>query len=60
MGMPFLGAEELILLGIPEATLPIRSALRKIGVLLRRSAAAPDRAPEPTRLGRRPWCRRTA
>jgi AcrR family transcriptional regulator len=36
MGTPFLGAEELILLGVTEASLPIRSALRKVGVLLRR------------------------
>ncbi len=36
MGTPFLGAEELILLGVTEDTLPIRSALRKVGVLLRR------------------------
>ena len=36
MGTPFLGAEELILLGVTESTLPMRSALRKIGVLLRR------------------------
>jgi hypothetical protein len=35
MGTPFLGAEELILLGVTEATLPIRSALRKVGALLR-------------------------
>ena len=35
MGTPFLGAEELILLGVTESTLPIRSALRKVGVLLR-------------------------
>jgi AcrR family transcriptional regulator len=35
MGTPFLGAEELILLGVTESTLPMRSALRKIGVLLR-------------------------
>ena len=35
MGTPFLGAEELILLGVTEGTLPIRSALRKVGVLLR-------------------------
>ncbi|HET9522416.1 MAG TPA: TetR/AcrR family transcriptional regulator [Candidatus Limnocylindrales bacterium] len=38
MGTPFLGAEELILLGMPESTIPIRSALRKIGVLLRHAA----------------------
>ena len=36
MGTPFLGAEELILLGVTESTLPMRSALRKVGVILRR------------------------
>ena len=35
MGTPFLGAEELILLGVTESTLPMRSALRKVGELLR-------------------------
>jgi AcrR family transcriptional regulator len=35
MATPFLGAEELILLGVTESTLPIRSALRKVGRLLR-------------------------
>jgi AcrR family transcriptional regulator len=40
MGTPFLGAEELILLGVAESTIPIRSALRKIGALLRRIAEA--------------------
>ncbi len=35
MGTPFLGAEELILLGVTESTLPIRSALRKVGAILR-------------------------
>ncbi len=35
MGTPFLGAEELILLGVTETTLPIRSALRKVAALLR-------------------------
>jgi AcrR family transcriptional regulator len=34
MGTPFIGAEELILLGMTEAELPTRSALRKIGKLL--------------------------
>jgi hypothetical protein len=34
MGTPFLGAEELILLGMSEAMLPVRSALRKVGRLL--------------------------
>lgn len=38
MGTPFLGAEELILLGVTESTLPMRSALRKIGLLLRQFA----------------------
>jgi AcrR family transcriptional regulator len=36
MGTPFLGAEELILLGVTEEALPLRSALRKVGALLRR------------------------
>ena len=36
MAAPFLGAEELLLLGVTESTLPIRSALRKVGVLLQR------------------------
>jgi hypothetical protein len=35
MGLPFMGAEAAILLGIPESEVPTRSALRKIGVLLR-------------------------
>lgn len=35
MGAPFLGAEEVILLGVTETSLPIRSALRKVGRLLR-------------------------
>jgi hypothetical protein len=35
MATPFLGAEELILLGVSESTLPLRSALRKVGKLLR-------------------------
>ena len=40
MAMPFLGAEELILLGVTESTLPMRSALRKVGALLRRIGEA--------------------
>jgi AcrR family transcriptional regulator len=36
MATPFLGAEELILLGVTEETLPVRAALRKVGVILRR------------------------
>jgi AcrR family transcriptional regulator len=35
MGVPFMGAEATILLGMPESDLPTRSALRKIGVVLR-------------------------
>jgi len=35
MGTPFLGAEELILLGVTEDALPLRSALRKVGGILR-------------------------
>jgi AcrR family transcriptional regulator len=35
MGSPFLGGEELLLLGVDETALPIRSALRKVGRLLR-------------------------
>lgn len=34
-GMPFLGVEAMILLGFEEADLPSRSALRKVGALLR-------------------------
>jgi AcrR family transcriptional regulator len=50
MGTPFLGAEELILLGVTESTLPMRSALRKVGVLLRRiteQGTDPGREPSP-------------
>jgi len=36
MGTPFMGAEELILLGVTEESLPLRSALRKVGAILRR------------------------
>lgn len=35
MGLPFLGAEAMILLGFNEASLPARSALRKVGALIR-------------------------
>jgi AcrR family transcriptional regulator len=41
MGTPFLGAEELILLGVTEEALPLRSALRKVGGILRRIAETP-------------------
>jgi AcrR family transcriptional regulator len=39
MGLPFLGAESAILLGIPESELPTRSALRKVGLVLRQIGA---------------------
>ena len=35
MGMPFLGAESIILLGFTESELPARSALRKLGDVIR-------------------------
>jgi AcrR family transcriptional regulator len=43
MGTPFIGAEELILLGVTEAALPIRSALRKVGKLLQQVEAGEAR-----------------
>ena len=49
MGTPFLGAEELILLGVAESTLPLRSALRKVGVILQKLAAPNE---QPTRRRR--------
>jgi hypothetical protein len=33
--MAFLGAESLILLGVGEARIPCRAALRRVGALLR-------------------------
>jgi hypothetical protein len=35
MGLPFLGAETAILLGFSEEAFPARSALRKVGVVIR-------------------------
>ena len=35
MGLPFLSAEAMILLGFREADLPARSALRKVGAMIR-------------------------
>ena len=48
MGLPFIGAESLILLGMPESVLPARAALRKLGQVIRSleedgSAAARER-----------------
>jgi AcrR family transcriptional regulator len=50
MGIPFIGAESFILLGVSEEQIPLRSALRKIGAVIRaleeghdlRGAASPD------------------
>jgi AcrR family transcriptional regulator len=41
MGLPFIGAEETILLGMSDADLPARSALRKVGALIRAYEEAP-------------------
>ncbi len=35
LGLPFVGAEPMLLLGIEEDEIPARSALRKVGALLR-------------------------
>ena len=35
MALPFLGAEATILLGVPDSILPARSALRKVGLVIR-------------------------
>lgn len=35
MGLPFVGAESMLLLGMSEDVLPARSALRKVGAVLR-------------------------
>jgi AcrR family transcriptional regulator len=35
MGLPFIGAESAILLGMPESIVPARSALRKIALVIR-------------------------
>jgi AcrR family transcriptional regulator len=55
MGTPFLGAEELILLGVTESTLPIRSALRKVGAILRQigEPRPTNDGPYPTTKGRK-------
>ncbi|MDQ1323551.1 MAG: hypothetical protein QG587_886 [Chloroflexota bacterium] len=53
MGMPFVGAEPMLLLGFDEEELPVRSALRKIGAFIRaiEEGSSPDGAgqgPEPS------------
>jgi AcrR family transcriptional regulator len=53
MATPFLGAEELILLGVTESVLPIRSALRKVGGALRTIAQpSPARGLDPAQTRR--------
>ena len=52
MGVPFVGAEPMLLLGFDEEELPVRSALRKIGAFIRaiEEGGSPDGAgqgPEP-------------
>jgi AcrR family transcriptional regulator len=41
-GSPFLGAEAYLLLGVSEAELPVRSALRKVGAIIRAMEEAGD------------------
>lgn len=45
IGNTFMGSESLILLGFDRDVLPIRSALRRIGVLIRRLEEAIDASP---------------
>lgn len=35
VGLAFLGAEEMLLLGVPETEVPCRAALRRVGELIR-------------------------
>ena len=44
MGLPFIGAESMMLLGVSEDVLPARTALRKVGAVLR-GLTDGDRAP---------------
>ncbi len=43
IGSAFLGSEALLLLGFDRELLPIRSALRRVGVLIRRMEEEPNR-----------------
>jgi AcrR family transcriptional regulator len=54
MATPFLGAEELILLGVTEDIQPIKSALRKVGAILRQVATPAKDGTERTRDGNGP------
>ena len=42
MGLPFMGAEAAILLGIRESEVPTRAALRKVGLVLRDMGTGPQ------------------
>jgi AcrR family transcriptional regulator len=48
VGSAFLGSEELLLLGFDRQLLPIRSALRRVGVVLRQLEEEPA---QPGRIG---------
>ena len=48
VGSAFLGSEELLLLGFDRQLLPIRSALRRVGVVLRQLEEEPA---QPVRIG---------
>jgi AcrR family transcriptional regulator len=41
VSLAFLGAETMILLGVPEARLPCRASLRRVGALIRAAETAP-------------------
>jgi AcrR family transcriptional regulator len=43
VGSAFLGSEELLLLGFDRQLLPIRSALRRVGIVLRQLEEEPER-----------------
>jgi hypothetical protein len=52
VGAAFIGSEALILLGFDRQVLPIRAALRRIGVVIRQLEHTPERTPDggiPTR-----------
>jgi AcrR family transcriptional regulator len=46
VGSAFIGSEAMLLLGCESTAMPLRSALRRIGVLIRKREEGPARAPE--------------
>jgi hypothetical protein len=59
-GLPFLGAEAVILLGLDESKIAGRSALRKVGELLRALEESPNRGGgDEGPLSRLRWDRRS-